>query len=86
MAKDVFHNAVKTALQKQGWVITHDPFPIRFGGVEMYIDLGAEKLIAAQKDGEKIAEELVALGVLKSDIVIGFHSLFNRQFSEYAMG
>jgi hypothetical protein len=57
-AKDVFHNAVKNALQKEGWLITHDPMFISSGGVEMYIDLGAEELIAAEKDGQKIAVEI----------------------------
>lgn len=32
------------------------------------------------------AEELVELGVPKSDIVLGFHSPFKRQFTEYAAG
>ncbi len=27
-ARDIFHNAVKTALQKDGWVITHDPLTV----------------------------------------------------------
>ena len=48
-AKDIFHNAVKNALQKEKWVITNDPLSLNIGGVEMYIDLGAEKLIAAEK-------------------------------------
>ena len=58
-AKDIFHNTVKNALQKDGWTITHDPLSIRFGKVELYVDLGAEKLIAAQKNGEQIAVEIV---------------------------
>ncbi|MGB7441674.1 MAG: element excision factor XisH family protein [Coleofasciculaceae cyanobacterium] len=29
MAKDLFHQQVKTALIKDGWTITHDPFIIR---------------------------------------------------------
>jgi len=57
-AKDIFHNTVKNALQKEGWTITHDPLSIRFGKVELYVDLGAEKLIAAQKNGEQIAVEI----------------------------
>ena len=57
-AKDIFHNAVKNALQKEGWTITHDPFFIRVDGVELLIDLGAERLIAAMKQNEKIAVEI----------------------------
>jgi hypothetical protein len=56
-AKDLFHE-VRRALEKEGWQITQDPLFLRFGGVELYIDLGAEKLIAAQKDHEKIAVEV----------------------------
>lgn len=57
-AKDIFHNTVKQGLEKEGWKITDDPLYLDFGGVEMYIDLGAEKLIAAEKEGEKIAVEV----------------------------
>jgi hypothetical protein len=95
-AKDVFHNAVKNALQKEGWIITDDPFFIRFGGINIYIDLGAEKVIAAEKDGKiwiqhdgteiGIANQLVELGIPKSDIVLAFHSPFKRQFTEFAVG
>lgn len=38
MAKDFFHNTVKTALQKDGWTITHDPYPLRYGVADIYID------------------------------------------------
>ncbi len=57
-AKDVFHEAVRKGLEKEGWVITDDPLKLQVGGVEMYVDLGAEKIIAAEKDGEKIAVEI----------------------------
>ena len=57
-ARDIFHDAVKQALEKAGWRITHDPLSLQIGGVEMYIDLGAEQLIAAEKEGEKIAVEI----------------------------
>ena len=32
-----------------------------------------------------IAAELVEMGAAKSEIVIGFHSPFKRQFTEYAV-
>jgi hypothetical protein len=57
-AKDVFHDAVKHALEKEGWLITHDPLFLSFGGVDMYIDLGAERIVAAQRGDEKIAVEI----------------------------
>jgi len=57
-AKDAFHEVVKTALQKDGWQITHDPYNLQAGTLELYIDLGAEKVVAAEKDGQKIAIEI----------------------------
>ena len=53
--KDIYHEIVKTGLISDGWNITDDPLIIRFGGVEMYVDLGAKKVIAAEKDNQKIA-------------------------------
>jgi hypothetical protein len=41
MARDLFHNIVKQSLQAEGWEITHDPFPVDYGDVQMQIDLGA---------------------------------------------
>jgi hypothetical protein len=53
-AKDIYHDAVKNALQKEGWTITHNPLFLRVGGVDVSIDLGAEKLIAAEKMGSAL--------------------------------
>ena len=39
MAKDIFHDTVKLALQKDGWIITHDPYRLRYGIADIYIDL-----------------------------------------------
>jgi hypothetical protein len=58
MAKDLFHNNVKAALQKDGWNITHDPYQLRYGATEVFIDLAAEEAIAAEKEGRKIAVEV----------------------------
>ncbi len=56
--RDKFHNAVKHGLEKDGWTITDDPLRIRSGRVDMQIDLGAERLLAATKGNEKIAVEI----------------------------
>lgn len=58
MAKDVYHNTVRTALQKDGWTITDDPLTLKVGGRSAYIDLGAEKLLAAEKEDQRIAVEV----------------------------
>ena len=57
-AKDVYHNTVKVALQKDGWLITHDPLVLELSSGRLEIDLGAEQLIAAQKDNTQIAVEI----------------------------
>jgi hypothetical protein len=58
MAKDIYHETVKIALIKDGWTITDDPLRLKFGGRMTYVDLGAEKLLAAEKEGHKIAIEV----------------------------
>jgi len=57
-ARDLFHDIVKKALQKDGWTITHDPYPLAAGSFDLAIDLGAEKIIAANRGGQKIAIEI----------------------------
>ena len=54
-AKDIYHNTVRTALEKDGWTITNDPLPLKIGKRTLNVDLGAEKLFAAEKQGRKIA-------------------------------
>ncbi|BAZ23418.1 fdxN element excision controlling factor protein [Kalymmatonema gypsitolerans NIES-4073] len=59
MAKDIFHQQVKNALIKDGWIITHDPFTIRISeAVKLQIDLAAKNAIAAERDTQKIAVEI----------------------------
>ncbi len=51
-AKDLYHDIVKNALIKDGWTITHEPYNLNnelFSRILM-IDLGAERLIAAEKE------------------------------------
>lgn len=58
-ARDLFHDAVKNALVKDGWTITDDPLHLKISvKVDVFIDLGAEKMFAAEKGTEKIAVEV----------------------------
>lgn len=57
-ARDVFHDVLKNALIKDGWVITHDPLRLKWGSKDMYVDLGAEQVVTAEKAGRKIAVEI----------------------------
>jgi hypothetical protein len=56
--KDIYHEVVKSALVKEGWTITHDPFLLRYADHNLYVDLGAEAPIGAEKGGRKIAVEI----------------------------
>lgn len=58
MAKDIYHSTVRIALEKDSWTITNDPLTLRIGGRSAFIDLGAEKLFAAEKEGKRIAVEV----------------------------
>lgn len=58
LARDKYHQSVKNALIKDGWIITDDPLRLRFGGKDMYVDLGAERLLTAEKEGRQIAVEI----------------------------
>jgi hypothetical protein len=81
-ARDIFHNAVRVALEKEGWVITQDPLFIKVEDIEFYIDLGAERIIAAQKNTQKIAVEIKSF--LGSSEVSDFH-LALGQFMNYRL-
>ncbi len=79
-AKDAYHEAVVEALRKDRWKVTHDPLYLAVGGVEMYIDLGAEPLIAAEKDDQKIAVEVKSF--LQPSTILEFHTAVG-QFLNY---
>lgn len=55
---DTIHNAVKNALIKDGWTITHDPFIITYKELLLYADLAAERTIAAERGDQKIVVEV----------------------------
>lgn len=56
--KDAYHDIVRKALLSEGWTITHDPYPLKFGEEDLFVDIGAEMPLAAEKEGRKIAVEV----------------------------
>jgi hypothetical protein len=82
-AKDIFHEAVKQALEKEQWVITDDPLKFKFGNVNFQVDLGAEKLLAAERAGEKIAVEIKSF--LNPSAITDFYAALG-QFLSYRLG
>lgn len=58
----------------------------RIYGCILHLDIKGGKIWLQHNGTENdIAAELVEMGIPKSDIVIGFHSPFKRQFTEYAV-
>ncbi|MBJ7901216.1 MAG: fatty-acid oxidation protein subunit alpha [Cyanobacteria bacterium RI_101] len=78
--KDRFHQAVRNALEKEGWMITHDPLLLKVGTLRLQADLGAEKLIAAQKGSQKIAVEVKSF--LRASKITDFYQAIG-QFLPY---
>lgn len=81
-AKDRFHDAVKQALLKEQWMITADPLTIKIEGVRFEIDLAAEKVLAAEKAGQKIAVEVKSF--LSNSALTDFHVALG-QFLNYRL-
>ncbi|MFN0035798.1 MAG: element excision factor XisH family protein [Saprospiraceae bacterium] len=73
MARDFFHKAVRSALEKDGWTITNDPYLIKTELLNeaLAADLGAEKLIGASKGKKKILVEIKSF--LRESLVYEFH-------------
>jgi XisH protein len=77
MARDTFHQEVRQALEKDGWEITNDPYKLKTLGINYEIDLGAEKLLSAQKAHQKIAIEI------KTFSAMSFAHEFHRVLGQY---
>jgi hypothetical protein len=79
-AKDLYHDSVRVALERDGWTITHDPYTLTFGRRDVFVDLGAEKTTAAEKGNRKIAVEVKSfLGpseVRDLEVAIGRYMLY----------
>ncbi len=80
MAKDRFHYVVKTALSKEGWTITEDPYEVKLEDIDFEIDLAAERLLAAVRENQKIAVEVKSF--ISPSNVSDFHTALG-QFLNY---
>ncbi|MFO5437457.1 MAG: XisH family protein [Dolichospermum sp.] len=57
-AKDIYHEAVKNALIKDGWTITADPYTVEYEDDNLYADLLAEKTLLPEKQKRIIVVEI----------------------------
>ena len=81
--RDNFHEIVKTALEKEQWHITNDPlFVPTKGGTNFFIDLGIQRVINAEKDGERIAVEIKSFN--ESSPMYSFYEILG-QFLVYCL-
>jgi hypothetical protein len=76
MAKDTYHYIVKNALENDGWLITHDPYFLKAKPHKLQIDLGAERIIAAEKGSEKIAIEIKTFA--KDSFIYEFYEVLGQ--------
>ena len=78
--KDTFHDVVRRALEKDGWVVTHDPLLLEYELGNLYVDLGAERILAVEREGQKIAVEIKSF--IQNSAVSEFHKALG-QFISY---
>ncbi|MCV3215738.1 XisH family protein [Plectonema radiosum NIES-515] len=71
---------VRKALEKEGWKITADPYEVNVDDVDFEIDLAAEQLLGAEKEGQKIAVEIKSF--ISPSNVSEFHTALG-QFLNY---
>jgi XisH protein len=76
MAKDIYHDIVKNALQKDNWVITHDPYKIPLSKRTLKADLGAEKVLGAERGSQKIVIEVKSF--LRDSFIYDFHEAYGQ--------
>ncbi|MEH2116463.1 element excision factor XisH family protein [Nostoc sp.] len=67
----MWDNIVRTALEKDKWTITDEHLFIQVEDIDFYIDLTAERILAAEKIGKKIAVEIKSF--LGASDVTEFH-------------
>lgn len=79
MAKDKIHDAVKKAIENDGWIITSDPLILEIEEDSIAIDLGAEKMFIAEKGSEKIAVEIKTFD--QPSIIYEFHRAIGQYFN-----
>lgn len=79
-AKDIFHPIVRSALEKEGWTITHDPLYLKVDEDKLYVDLGAENhLLGVERYGQKIAVEIKSF--LGLSLISDFHEAMGQAWN-----
>jgi len=84
--KDLYHDVVVEALQREGWKITDDPLWLSIGGTDLFVDLAAERVLGASKGDVKIAVEIKSfVGASKVDdleMAVGQYNVYRDVLAE----
>ena len=87
-AKDTYHDACVRALVKDGWTITDEPLTVPVDATDLFIDIGAERLVTAERDSERIAVEVKSFVSLSEvqDLkeAVGQYALYNFALQQSA--
>lgn len=81
-SRDFYHSAARIALENDNWIITDDPLDLTVGEVTLFADLGAEQVLGAKRDNEKIAVEIKSF--LDQSPVSEFHKALG-QYENYRL-
>lgn len=83
---DLHHNAVKNALVKDGWTVTHDPFTIKLDDLKLYVDLAAEKPVLLNDPLQTIAIEIKVFGglsfITEFEKAVGQYRIYHQFLEE----
>jgi hypothetical protein len=57
-ARDTYHEAIKNALIKDGWIIIRDPYTIKYEEIQLFADLLADRTLEIERNGQQIIVEV----------------------------
>jgi len=85
MAKDIYHNNVREALEKEGWTIVRDPLRVYISEIDYVdIDMAAENDFLESEDGFMAEKGEVKIAVeVKSFLRRSFISAFHEAIGQY---
>lgn len=61
-SRDIYHSIVKITLEKAGWIITAASLSIKYGEINLYIDLAADNILTRRTNrcgNQKLSRHLI---------------------------
>ena len=74
--KDIYHETVIIALEKEGWLVIDDPLRIVAGGVGLFIDITAEPIVTFGRNDQKVAIEIKSFQIQSQ--ITTFYEAFGK--------